>query len=59
MSDLLFAIIDGLAEKCGNLFSMGTSDGVSPHRPLWHKVLTIVAVAVVIAALIYLGFWLW
>jgi hypothetical protein len=57
--DLFFAIIDGFAEKCGNLFSMGTTDGVSPQRPLWHNVLTILSVAAVIAAFIYFGIWLW
>jgi hypothetical protein len=59
VSDLLFAIIDGLAENCGNLFSMESSDGVSPDRPLWHKVIAIVSIALVIAAFIYLGFRLW
>lgn len=58
MSDLLLAIVESLAEKCGNLFSMGASDGVTPRRGWRVWILLLLSIAAVVAAILVFGIWL-
>lgn len=52
--EILMGFVERMADSIGNLFSMGSSDGLTPQRPLWIEILEIVTIGVL--AGVYLGF---
>ncbi len=49
---LLMLIADRFSEACGNLFTMGSTDGLTPKRPLW---IEITAILILIPLVILVG----
>jgi hypothetical protein len=54
--DLFLALTDRIATGCGNLFSFGTSDGVSPRRALWVEIGEVALFFGLLAAAYYFDF---
>jgi len=54
--DILMYFVERIGDACGNLFTMGSSDGLIPQRPLWVEILEIITIGALVIAGVYLGF---
>jgi|GEM_PF-6111657 len=54
--DLLMGLVEGLGDACGNLFTTGSADGLTPKQPLGIVLIKILAIFLLVCASFYFGF---